>query len=78
MGAGVAVQYVVSSDKLKFRTVLDLSRHVNYFISPCSVQLDALPQLAHLLNKATKFCGFDVPDEDGNVDYYQFINDLWI
>jgi len=39
VGAGVAVKYFVSSDKLKYRKVLDLSQHVNYSNYLCTYDL---------------------------------------
>jgi hypothetical protein len=60
---GVAVKYDVNSDKLKFRPVLDLSRHVNYFVAPRTVQLDDLPQIADLLESGDYLLAFDLKNQ---------------
>ncbi len=90
---GVAVRYDASGDKLKYRPVLDLSRHVNLFVKDRSVQLDDLHQVADILvpgdymlafdlknqffhvrlhPEARKYFGFAVPDEQGQLRFYQF------
>jgi hypothetical protein len=56
----VAVKYDASSDKIKFRPVLDLSRHVNHFISSRSVQLDDLSHVADLLEQGDYLLAFDL------------------
>jgi len=59
----VAAKYDASSDKIKFRPVLDLSRHVNHFIPSRSVQLDDLSHVADLLEQGDYLLAFDLKNQ---------------
>jgi hypothetical protein len=57
------VKYDASGDKLKYRPVLDLSRHVNLFVKDRSVQLDDLHQVAHILAPGDYMLAFDLKNQ---------------
>jgi hypothetical protein len=60
---GVAVKYDANTDKLKFRPVLDLSRHVNHFVASRTVQLDDLSQVADLIEPDDFLLAFDLKNQ---------------
>ncbi len=76
----VAVKYNANSVKLKFRPVLDLSRHVNIFIQSRNVQLDDLSHIAPFLEQGDHLLAFDIKNQFlqyfvgtlGKEQYYQF------
>jgi hypothetical protein len=56
----VAARYDSATDSIKYRPVLDLSRHVNNFVQTRPVQLDDLPQIADLIEPHDFLTAFDL------------------
>ena len=60
--------------EVKLRPCLDLSRHINKYLTPPALRLEDLSAYLHI-NVAPpyqKYLGFSLPDKSGKTCYYQF------